>query len=418
MYTTDAFVTPNAHARPDLSFGNAGRVIINSSGGKSGSGADLAIDDDGNIVFAANAGGSYLVGRLKDDGTLDQSFGTEGLISGKFAEEGSSSAYGIVIENTTGNILLTGAYSSETRPFSLAFALFDSSGQYKTDFGENGKIIIPQPEDRLALNPQSMSVSGIGRRPIIILDGKILYVLSGYITRLNSNGTIDQNFNQGKGFIAVIHPEYGSAAAHCLVQPEPGLILVGGSVNVNGKQTGLIARYHETGELDTRYGCNGFVLLTELDTPSHLSTLLMTEQKKLLGIGSTGDLSGLPSKGLIICLDEYGNFDPSFSNGLPLLTPPDNSREFVWYTGTTDNEGRILATGDSMEFSDRYIPLGQFLANGAPDLDFGERTGWIRVEPAGRGEAVKVDQKGRVVVMCSSSSEVGSKLPMVVRYLR
>lgn len=50
--------------------------------------------------------------------------------------------------------------------------------------------------------------------------------------------------------------------------------------------------------------------------------------------------------------------------------------------------------------------------------DFAERTGWIRVEYAGRGDAIKIDQKGRVIVICSSTSDLGSKLPMVIRYLR
>ncbi|MBY8934394.1 hypothetical protein [Pseudomonas fluorescens] len=418
MNTTDAHSTPKAYARLDPSFGNAGRAIISMPGGLPGGGADLAIDHEGNIVFAASSEGSYIVGRLKDNGALDQSFGTGGLISGKFAVEGSSSAYGITIEKQTGSILLAGGYSSEIQPFSLAFALFDSSGQYKADFGEKGQIIIPQPVEGLALDQKSMSISGISKRPIIIPDGRILYVLDGYITRLSSNGTLDKDFNHGKGFIKVSHPEYGPVAAHCLLQSEPGLILVGGSTDVNGKQTGLIARYLDTGELDTRYGRNGFFLLTELDKPSYISTILMKDQNKLLGLGAAGNSSIPPIKGLLICIDEHGNFDPSFSNGCPVLTPPDEPREFLWYAATTDNEGRILATGDSMEYSERYIPLGQFLVNGAPDLDFGERMGWIRVEPAGRGEAVKVDQKGRVVVMCSSSSDIGGKLPMVIRYLR
>ncbi|WP_434765802.1 hypothetical protein [Pseudomonas triticicola] len=415
MSITEPRSTPG-HARPDPAFGNAGRSVITMPQGKPGGGADLAFDGANNIVFAASSAGRYVVGRLKDNGTLDHSFGIAGLISGAFEEDGISSAYGVIVEKETGNVLLAGAYSSATRPFSLAFALFDSSGQYKPEFGENGQIIVPQPTEKHATDQQSTSASAISTLPIIIPGGKILYALDGYILRLNANGTLDQAFNHGKGFIKVVHPQYGTPSAHCLVQPEPGLMLVGGSIRVNGKQTGLIARYLETGELDTRYGDNGFVLLTQLEPQSHISKLLMTGHDKVLGLGGA---TGSPTyKGLIICLDENGNFDRSFANGGLVLTPADDVREFHWYTGTTDDEGRILATGDSLKPFDEYIPLGQFLSNGEPDLNFGERTGWIRVEPAGRGETVKVDQKGRVVVMCSSSSELDTMLPMVIRYLR
>jgi hypothetical protein len=407
-------------ARPDLEFGNAGKAVIKIPQRSSGRGVYLTIDQSGRLLFACYLLNDFLVGRLLDDGTADLTFGVGGQIEGTFAAEGSSSVSSILVDEKTGNILLIGLHHYPGQMYAPGFALLDPSGHYVESFGEGGRVVIPRPDQMPPLHAKSSqdpnSTSSSYSQAVMTPDGKILYILDGNVALLNPDGTPDRDFANGAGYFRVTHPKYHDVSANFLVQPTPDLILVSGWVGVDGEWVGMVARYFMSGKLDTRFGEGGFFLLNDVGKRTYIHQIIVTDQNKLLCVVSD---YAAPQKGLLIGLNENGEIDPAFADGKPVISPPSGDERFVWTSGAVDNAKNIVLTGASWELlsEDSFIPIAQFKSNGQPDMSFADRTGWLRANGA-KGESVVIDQKGRIVLISSTTRFYNRRWPMILRYLR
>ncbi len=207
----------------DTSFGTGGIAttrILNFSYAER-----VTIQADGKIVVLGGAtenpgpvqGSDYksAFARYYPDGTLDQSFGTNGTVIA-----GSEGCYSILAQPD--NKLLCTNRNGISR--------YNSNGTPDTAFGSNGTAIVDG--DLRALQP----------------DGKI--VVGGFekISRFNSDGTLDNSFGTG-GSIT------NAPSAAIYVQPN-GKIIAAGSLS-GGNPT--IFRYTQNGAVDSTFGTNGSV---------------------------------------------------------------------------------------------------------------------------------------------------------------
>lgn len=404
---------PKSPAHLDPEFDDDGRATIQTPGSW-GKGAGVATDEMSNVFFSLHYEGGYGVGKLTDKGKADPTFGNDGLVLDKFAEEGNSSGGSVSILPKTGRILLSGVHSGKNMLLT-AFALFEPDGSYVSEFGENGKVIVPFPSELTSANPDANPAPAVGigaqNTPVITIDGKILFVHHDTIFRLKADGSIDSTFNNGLGYIRVTHPEY-QVWTNCLLQPEPNRILVGGTCLKGDRFFGMLAQFHETGEPDSLFGKDGWVVLDNIKEDSSILQLVAKDDKKIVAVGASR--SG-PKKGLLFCVDEKGQPHPEFNNGEPLLTPINNEQEFGWTAGTSDRQGRILTTGFELWTGNRNdIPVGRTDAQGYPDTEFAARTGWIRTIGS-EAEVITVDQKGRVLVIGTTSFIEGEKKALIIR---
>lgn len=412
--------TTKRQACPDLEFGNAGKAVIKIPQRSSGGGEYLTIDQSGRLLFACSIHNDFLVGRLLDDGTADLTFGVGGQIKDTFAAEGASAVSSILVDEKTGNILLIGFHYYPGQISEAGFALLDPSGHYVKSFGEGGRVVIPRPNQLTQLHSKSIqdsnATSSANSQAVITPDGKILYQLNGNVALLNPDGTPNKDFANGAGYFRVTHPDYQALATAFLTQTAEDLILVSGWVEIDGAWVGMVARYFMSGKLDTRFGESGFFILKDVGSSSSILKVIATDQHKLLCVG--GSFSD-PQKGILIGLDENGKLDPAFAGGQPVLSPTSGNGNFIWTSGTLDDEGNIVVTGESWELpsSANYIPIGQFNCKGQPDLNFADRTGWLRA-PGAKAEALVIDTKGRVVTIGSTTALSNRRWPLILRYLR
>jgi uncharacterized delta-60 repeat protein len=106
----------NADGTPDPSFGVDGIVVHDGAAGGRGNdeGYDLTIDAAGKILVAGrsnNASGNYdmVIWRYNPDGTLDPSFGVDGIVVHNGAAGGNGDDYGYAVTvNAAGRILVSG----------------------------------------------------------------------------------------------------------------------------------------------------------------------------------------------------------------------------------------------------------------------------------------------------------------------
>lgn len=161
----------------DTSFGNNGIVTTDFGSGRERPGA-VSLQPDGKIIVAGSNLNAVFIARYNENGSLDQTFGTSGkkIVTGL---GGATSPMSIVLL-PKGKFIL-GCWTG-------ALARFMPNGDFDIGFGINGRVFL----------------SGISLTDILLLpDGKLLvgcmtsgYLFSGDIClmRLNPNGMLDTTY--------------------------------------------------------------------------------------------------------------------------------------------------------------------------------------------------------------------------------
>jgi uncharacterized delta-60 repeat protein len=178
----------------------------------------------GNAALSSGSDGTGLA-RLNPDGSFDNSFHADTI--------GTNDDYAVInsLALQSDGKILAGGYSARNYvPFYLLTRL-NTSGSRDTNFpavGGNGVVA------SIALQP----------------DGKILVAsgwndIGGWMTRLNTNGSVDNTFNGGSGANNVINS--------ILIQPNGKILLAGSFTSFNGTNCNHMARLNANGSLDTNF---------------------------------------------------------------------------------------------------------------------------------------------------------------------
>ncbi len=174
-YFNHGIVRYNSDGTLDSSFGNSGRIITDFP--RQGYAQDnreneLAIQNDSKIIlagFAANDDRRFSLARFNENGTIDNTFGSNGRV---FTDL-SGAIHAVKILNN-GKIIAAGATENDSGNFALA--QYNSDGSPDTSFGNNGTIITDFAGGADRIN--ALAIQG---------DGKIL--AAGSAT--NSLGNLD-----------------------------------------------------------------------------------------------------------------------------------------------------------------------------------------------------------------------------------
>ncbi len=221
-----------------------------------------ALLPDGRIIVGGNtsADGSvdFALARYHGDGSIDKSFGQNGIASLDFG--GSTESINAITVRSDGRIIAAGKTNHNNIEGDFAVAQFSADGILDTSFAVNGKLIydrnsadagyaaIIQPDQKILIGGRigpycgvlRLNINGsvdtafgtnglavhnstsIGKNLALQPDGKILSVGDG-IVRFDSNGTLDPSF--GNGGRATLNDSFLSAIK---VRPD-GVILVAGN---------------------------------------------------------------------------------------------------------------------------------------------------------------------------------------------
>lgn len=173
----------------DISFGNAGYLTTNL-GSDADSGNALAIQPDGKILVAGITGNTrdFVLLRYAATGILDQSFGTQGVVTTDFF--GGDDYANAILLQPDGKIILGGYAYIGTLP-DFALARYENNGDLDADFGDAGLVTTDfdssydygfplsfQPDGKLLLGGYSFS------------SGHTSFALARYISGLNV-GVVD-----------------------------------------------------------------------------------------------------------------------------------------------------------------------------------------------------------------------------------
>jgi uncharacterized delta-60 repeat protein len=125
----------------DPGFGTGGKVQTDLSGAALGI-SRLALDADDNILAVGSAfgpGHRFVLVRFTRNGTLDMSFGANGVVVTDFEATAGDRVHALIIDRQE-RILLGGVSRSDPSAGQWTLARYDSDGAVDKRFGNNGKV--------------------------------------------------------------------------------------------------------------------------------------------------------------------------------------------------------------------------------------------------------------------------------------
>ncbi len=325
---------------------------------------------DGVRPFLSIANTDFAVARFSSEGSLDISFGTNGIA---FANLGDNiEVVSKLILQPDGKIIATG-FSA----FKYAAARFNSNGTLDTTFGTNGSIVTSFNVDTLPVPS-----SGAALQP----DGKILLYGDNcacttkdfVVIRLNSNGTVDTSFGTN-GRVITDFNNVNNNARSIAIQSD-GKILVGGGMIVGSNAYApILVRYNTNGTLDTTFATSGKLevsIFTGASSQAGFYALAIRPSGKIVAVGiALGGSTGTRDNIAIAQINPDGTFDTTFgTNGTVLkqINPSTNSIDSPVFAALQTDGKIVVGLMHTREiFLSRIFGTARFNSNGTVDNTFG-----------------------------------------------
>ncbi len=264
----------------DTTFGTSGKVTTDYSDTTSRIYA-MSLQSDGRIIVAGTSDGDFVLLRYKTNGSLDTTFGDNGIITTDF-DGNTDTVYALAVQSD-GKIVAVG-YTLDTSssvdcgdelcamtvPGSdVALARYSTNGDLDSNFGNNGKLTTDVQEEDYAY---ALAIQS---------DGKIIITGSTILIRYEENGTLDVDF--GDNGIVEMDIESNAIA----IQEDDAILVAGNKDNGSDNDFALV-RYEPDGSLDTSFGDDG-TIVTSFEGGNNDSILALNIQDdgKIVAAGQT-----------------------------------------------------------------------------------------------------------------------------------
>ena len=366
----------------DSSFSKDGKVKSTLLVG----GSSIAIQPDGKILVASASGFSVI--RFKSNGTIDKSFGLNGVASTSF--EGVNDCYLLALQSD-GKIILAGYSIDNIDIFWISLARFTTSGLPDSSFGINGQV----KTDANYYLPTDIAIAADGKILLSSTDpGYVTFTPDISIWEYNNDGSVQDVFSYNSG-------EPGTRdISNALAIQSTGKIVVAGALYNNdsiGSSFGML-RFRANGSLDNRFGTNSG------------KTILPYGEGKAMTLQSNDKIIVLGDS-IIFRFTKNGVPDSSFGTyGMIYPAFRGNSVE-------VQADGKIIIAGRLFNGTDYDFAIARYTAKGKPDKTFGAN-GIVTTDFGENDNATSIalQTDGKIAVAGSSVPESQSVRCVVARY--
>lgn len=346
----------------DTGFGEAGKIVLQENNENlPGFLKTVAVQADGRIVVGGGESGNAMIARLEPDGTFDDSFHNDGVLS--FAT-GEAITDLTLSEDTS--------IHAATRSFPCGvYARLEQDNSLDDDL----KVC---PSGSLELFGD-IKVAKDSRGRLVAAYVAANFDFGGtelVVTRLNPEGDLDESFGEaGKVLVspAVFNAEHLGTQFGLLILPNDQLLFVG----VNLVSSGPCVQVE-------RYSVDGNVLssrtleLPELENVDVRTTAITFDNAGrvvVAGRDVDNELNPGKSQGVWFRFDPFSlDLDKSIAEQGLVITPVSANTGISFDAVTVDAEGRIIIAGlqrlEEPQVSVHFL-VQRYLGDGTPDKTFG-----------------------------------------------
>lgn len=316
----------------DSSFASNGRVLFDMSGTNEDDYTLAAVELSNGMIMIC--GGvevgnqrDIIISRLLPDGSVDLSFGVNGVQRIDLSLGGIDMAFSMAIAQD-GDIVITGM-TQGMNDMDLFVLKIDTAGSFDNNFGGTGFVVYPVADDQT------------GKKVLIQPDGKILVLgitevpngNDGWILRLNTDGTPDNSFSMDGEEIINLNNSSGSEL-HDIAILSTGEIFAAG---YHDGDKAIIAKLNSDGSPDLTFGNNGILEhLVNMSDPGIFTGIEADASDRILACGYYSN--GLNTASMIIRILPDGTMDTDWD--------VDGSAELTFQTGGADLQYRDIAITD------------------------------------------------------------------------
>ena len=278
----------NTNGTLDSGFGNGGIVTTNVPlNGGTLTMLDLKIDYLGRIITVCYNGGYTLnsdlvLVRYNSEGTLDDTFGNFGIVRSRYDGSLNDAAHTVTIQDD-GKIILFGEYAYGG-PASLILLRYNQNGSLDNTFGTDGIVTeqIGYHNHAGEVKIQSDGKILIGGSYYVNYGSypKI------FVIRYNSDGSHDNSFGIGGYSLNPFDDELSSNANSIDIFSD-GKILIGGDSGVNPNDSFEVWRLSTNGFRDNSFGNNGTIMTSIPGQNSSISEVNLESDSKIIVTGGT-----------------------------------------------------------------------------------------------------------------------------------
>ena len=322
----------NPGGSPDTTFGTNG-VVTTDLGSTQDQAEGVAVQADGKIVVAgftesANNGLDFAILRYNTNGTLDTTFGTGGIVTTDFDHLDDQAAD--VALQADGKIVVFGTVTVAANTTEFGVTRYNTNGTLDNTFGTGGLVttnvgpfataerMVIQPDGKIVVvggngfhlvryDPNGSLDTSFGTGGIVFAaDGAIAedvvlrpngdFVVGGTVTNGSSNtdfqaaqflpnGALDLSW--GSGGLATTSFNGADATAFALSLQNYGSVILAGSFSSNNTlaDTWALVRYTNAGALDFSFGLDGKVITNMGSDIEEIHSLLLPTDGQLVAVG-------------------------------------------------------------------------------------------------------------------------------------
>ncbi|MCF6133433.1 T9SS type A sorting domain-containing protein [Flavobacterium wongokense] len=354
---------------------------------------------------------------IAQDGSLDTSFGTGGVVTTIVGAVDflnlAGNAYPIAIQND-GKIVVAGkSYNGFNYDFGVV--RYNGNGSLDTSFGTNGKVITDFGNDF----PKSIAIQSDGK----ILVGGVNFsgsTVKFALVRYTTNGSLDTTFDtDGK---VTTNFSGGDCHAYSLaLQSDGKIVLAGDGRDGSGFLSFATIRYNTDGSLDTTFGTNGKVATyfgTAGATSDTANAVAIQNDGKIVVAGLSNLQATNISRFAALRYNTDGSLDTSFDND-GMLTASFGAFSDEATSLALQNDGKLVIGGNSSlaQNGGKIFAIARFNSDGSLDTTFdsdGKVTTLIGTSSNGLYSTI-LQGDGKILVAGFSNSLNGNVLT-IVRY--
>lgn len=350
----------NTDGSLDKSFNGTGVQIANL-GSDIQIGNSVALQKNGKIIIAGytlnGSNNDFAVARFNTDGSPDNTFDTDGLLTTDIQNTSDDYAGSVAIQNDE-KIIVAG-YSVINNNAAFVLVRYNTDGGLDNTFDKDGKLEGDYNQGNTSFNAT-----------VVQLDGKVITAGRTWngsnfdfaIVRYNTDGSLDGTFSDDGKQVT----DFGAddEAISLVVQPD-GKIIVGGSSNIKF----ALARYNTDGSLDAGFSEDGKITIAMGFSDWAKSVALQADGKIILAGHSYIDANYDSAYFAIARINSNGTLDNTFSSDGKVFTDFENSPSFA-NAVTIQNDGKIVVAGRSYINGHDNLSIARYNTDGSLDNTF------------------------------------------------
>ncbi len=319
-------------------------IVINTTAGITSRFQAMSIQEDGKIVVAGyinnGANFDFMCARYDTDGSLDESFDGDGIVTTNIGIGTNDSAYALSIQ--ADDKIVVAGFTSTGGVNDFALVRYNADGSLDNSFHGDGIVTTDIGSD-----------DDVAYALTIQPDNKI--VAAGYsyndptnydfaLARYNADGSLDDSFD-GDGVVTTSIDSDIDVAFSVSIQADNKLIVAGSSYNGVDDDFAL-ARYNADGSLDDSFDGDGKVTTDIGSDTDAASALCIQEDGRIVVAGSS--YNGADDDFALARYNTDGSLDNSF-HGDGKVTTDIGSDNDVAYALCIQEDGKIVAAGSSSD---------------------------------------------------------------------